>query len=297
MTKIESFFLNTFLIMSIVGTAPALAANIILHPSNHTSIIAQSIALGANIIAFLIRRKYPTVSVLILTGLVLATIAYVGFQPPHNIIIHLTVILLCGFIHSVMLKDKLLLMMHGVCAVCIFLTFRSSLGDPAVRFSFSINEITSVGITYSVLYIVLTYTTYVLKSGYDRMQGHLRRVNSELHEKACEIEAQNEELVQTQDNLNVMNRNLEDIVSERTARIQQQNEVLIRYSYTNAHQLRGPVARLMGLASIYKLDGNTDPEFIVQKMVDEAYAIDSVVKQINLELDSGYLGSNNIAVS
>ncbi|MEJ1237328.1 hypothetical protein WBG78_04305 [Chryseolinea sp. T2] len=296
MSKIESFFLNTFLAMSIVGTLPALAANIILHPSNHVSIVAQTIALAANVIAFIIRKKYPTIAVLILTGLILATIAFVAFTPPHNIVTHLSVIILCGFIHSVMLRGRLLVIMHLLCVICIVLTFRSSIGDITTRFSLNMNEAISGAITYFVLYLVLTYTTYILKSSYDKTQDSLQTANHELHNKAHEIEAQNEQLVHTQDVLSAVNRDLEKIVNERTNRIKTQNDVLIRYSYTNAHQLRGPVARLMGLASISQLTGGPDAQFIIQKMVAEAHAIDSVVKQINRELDSGHLDSSNMAV-
>jgi len=287
MSKIDAFFLNTLLVVGIGGVAVALAANLILYPFNIVSLTPQLIALGANIAALLLRRKYPTISVLILTGFVLTVFIFLGFKPPHSITTHITVILLCGFIHSVMLKDKLLISMQVVCAVCIVFTFRSAIGDLNARFTLTSTEALSGAIAYSGVFFVLTYTTYVIKSSYDRMQGHLRRVNKELHVKAYEIEAQNEELIQIQDNLSAVNKNLESIVSERTDRIQHQNEMLIRYSYTNAHQLRGPVARLIGLASIYNLEGCTDPDFIMQKMVLEAHAIDSVVKQINVELDSG----------
>jgi signal transduction histidine kinase len=74
-------------------------------------------------------------------------------------------------------------------------------------------------------------------------------------------------------------------VNERTAKIQSQNEILIKYSYTNAHHLRGPVARLLGLASIYNLETNPDYNFFIRKMADQAKEIDDVIKQINSELE------------
>ncbi|MGC3944618.1 MAG: hypothetical protein QM762_08875 [Chryseolinea sp.] len=289
MTKIEYFFLNTFLAISVIGTVLGLAGTLCFNPVNHLSIGAQFVALFANVAAYFIRRRYPSVSVVILTSIILVTIGFMSFQPPHNITTQLTVIVLCGFIHSVMLKDKALYSMQVVCAVCIFLVFQSKVGDPSVRFAMTLGETLAAGISYSILYVLLTYTTFVLKSSYDRMHVSMSSLNIELHEKAYEIEAQNEELIQIQDNLNAVNKNLEEIVTERTAKIQHQNDILIKYSFTNAHQLRGPLARLLGLAALHRLDKQSDTEFIIQHMVNEAYAIDNVVKQISIDLESGRL--------
>jgi hypothetical protein len=289
MTKIENFFLNTFLVMSVVGTVIGLVGTLYFNPANNISIAAQCVALFANVSAYYIRLKHPTVSVVILTSIILLTIGFMSFQPPHSITTQLTVIVLCGFIHSVMLKDKILWVMHALCAICIFLVFSSKVGDPTVRFAMTLGETLAGAISYSILYVLLTYTTFVLKSGYDRLHVSLRSMNVELHEKAYEIEAQNEELIQIQDNLNAVNKNLEAIVTERTAKIQHQNDILIKYSFTNAHQLRGPLARLLGLAALHRLDKHSDTDFIIQHMVNEAYAIDSVVKQISIDLESGRL--------
>ena len=79
---------------------------------------------------------------------------------------------------------------------------------------------------------------------------------------------------------------LEKKVSERTAQIRAQNEMLIKYSYTNAHHLRGPVARLLGLASIYKVDPNADSIFLITKMIDEANEIDAMVQKITVDLEN-----------
>jgi len=294
MSKIESFFLNTFLVFSIVGTVLALAATAVFNPSNHVNIIAQIVGLTANVTAFLIRKKYPTASVIILTSLILGTIIALSFKPPHNITTQMTVVVLCGFIHAVLLKDKILWFMQAVCCVCIYLMFASLVGAPSERFALTLNEAVPAAIAFFVLFGLLVYSTYVLKLSYDKNQEQQRLMNKDLHDKAYEIEAQNEELVQIQDNLNAVNANLEKIVSERTTKLLHQNEILIRYSFTNAHQLRGPVARLLGLASLYKLEEQPEPAFLIDKMVSEAHAIDTVLKQISADLDSSRLDSGNI---
>jgi signal transduction histidine kinase len=188
----------------------------------------------------------------------------------------LAVVMIVGFIFSVMLKGRIMWIMHCIAFIII-----------NTLFVFHLQDAITAAITYSVLYFVLSYATAVLKANYDRILQYLRDSNIQLNEKSKEIETQNEELLQIQDNLNALNTHLEEVVNERTAKIQIQNEILYKYSFRNAHHLRGPVARLLGLASIYKLDPTQNADFFVEKMVDQAHEIDSVIKQINIDLESG----------
>jgi hypothetical protein len=173
-----------------------------------------------------------------------------------------------------------------VLAICFILGFQFI--NPALQFSPNKNDVVTVAITYSVLYLVLTYAAYALKSSYDKIHQYLKDSNQKLHQKAMEIEAQNQKLLQVQDNLNTLNAGLEKTVNERTGKIRAQNEILIKYSYTNAHHLRGPVARLLGLAMVYKLENNPNPDFFISKMVDQIHEIDFVIQQINKELNSDH---------
>jgi signal transduction histidine kinase len=270
--NIEKFFLNTILIVLIGGTFSILVSNILLYPEDTLSISISTMILLASIIAYLIRQKLPVVSVLLVTSVALATMSYQRLTVP-NTTTTLSVVLIVGFIFSVMLKGRIMWVMHGIAFVII-----------NTIFVYLVEDKVTAAITYSILYFVIAYATAVLKSSYDRIHQYLRETNIELNEKAKAIEAQNEELIQIQDNLSTLNNDLERIVNERTARIQVQNEVLIKYSFTNAHHLRGPVARLLGLAAIYKLEPNKDHDFFIEKMVDQAHEIDAVIKQINIDL-------------
>ena len=46
------------------------------------------------------------------------------------------------------------------------------------------------------------------------------------------------------------------------------------------------MARLLGLAMVYKLETNPDPDFFISKMVDQIHEIDFVIRQISKDLDS-----------
>jgi signal transduction histidine kinase len=198
----------------------------------------------------------------------------------------LSAVLVVGFIVSSMLKGKVMWTMHSIAFLILNTVF-----------VLHVESRVAAAITFSTLYFILTYATWVLKSNYDKITLHLRNANIELQEKSNEIAAQNEELRQIQDSLNDLNTALEKTVNERTARIQSQNEILIKYSYTNAHHLRGPVARLLGLASICKLESNPDYNFFIDKMFGQAKEIDEVIKQINSDLEQSQVEPDRIIVA
>jgi signal transduction histidine kinase len=272
---IEKFFLDTILMISIGGVFLVLVSNILLFPEDTLSIAISGALLCAFVIAYLLRRRYPMVAVLIVTSVALIAMSYQRLTVP-NTTTTLSVLMIVGLVFSVMLKGRLMWIMHGIAFIII-----------NTLFVFHLPDAITAAITYSVLYFVLSYATGVLKSNYDRILEYLRDSNIQLNEKSKEIETQNEELLQIQDNLNALNTHLEEVVNERTAKIQLQNEILFKYSYRNAHHLRGPVARLLGLAAIYKLDATQNADFYVEKMVDQAHEIDAVIKQINVDLEVG----------
>jgi hypothetical protein len=282
--KIERFFLNILLRVIVAGVSLIFLADIILYPEDRLSLLIDGTILLACITSYLLRNKFHTLSVLILTIIVLATMIYQALMVPVNTTTSLSVILVVGFIHSVMLKGKTMWTMHTLTFLAIHSIFILQFQNPELRFSNKMNEIVTVTITYSILYFILTYATSVLKGSYDRIHSHLKDINIDLQEKNSEIAAQNEELRQIQDNLSELNTDLERIVNERTEKVRIQNDILLKYSYRNAHDLRGPVARLLGLASLVKLESPPEHDFIMEKMVEQAHEIDHVVKQINVDL-------------
>ncbi len=272
--NIEYFFLNTVLKICIVGLLIIIGSNVLFYPEDTISISLSVAILAACCIAYLIRKKQPTLSVLILSIIVLAAMSYQRLVVP-NTSTTLAVVLIVGFVFSTMLKGRIMWLMHGIAFIIINTIFVIQLPDAI-----------TAAITYSTLYIILSFAAGVLKNSYDRIHDNLSAQNIELADKANEIELKNKKLLEIQEDLNILNSNLEKIVDERTDKVKKQNELLVKYSYTNAHHLRGPVARLLGLAAISKIDNSIDAIDVIDKMVVQAHEIDAVVKQINVELES-----------
>lgn len=272
--NIEKFFLNALLKISMAGVFLVLVSNLLLFPEDTLSISICIVVLCACIPAYILRHKYPVISVVILTIPILMAMCYQRLMAP-NVSSTLSVVLIIGFVFSVMLKGKIMWVMHAITFIIINTIFIIRLPDPI-----------TAAISYSTLYFILTYSTGVLKFSYDRIHQYLKEINIRLKEKAKEIAEQNEELLQIQDKLSALNTDLENRVNERTVKIRKQNQTLVKYSYTNAHHLRGPVARLLGLALVYNLEPNPNHKFFIKKMVEQAQEIDSVIKQISIELES-----------
>jgi signal transduction histidine kinase len=95
------------------------------------------------------------------------------------------------------------------------------------------------------------------------------------------IESQNQKL-------KTYNETLELQVEERTQQlvetnneITQNNQQLEQYSYMTAHNLRGPVARLLGLTAIFGRLGEDGDKEIIDKVQKEASSLDTLIKDLN----------------
>jgi len=94
--------------------------------------------------------------------------------------------------------------------------------------------------------------------------------------------------------LKAYSENLEQQIQERTQQITQANAELIKqnnqleqFAFITAHNLRAPVARLLGLSSILdtKNPQNPDNIFVVEKMCYVSNELDTVIKDLNVILE------------
>jgi signal transduction histidine kinase len=85
----------------------------------------------------------------------------------------------------------------------------------------------------------------------------LNRLYFEVSEQNEEIQAQANELAESNRSITDMNRDLAKLIEEKTVELRRTNEELVKhnnellqFSYTVSHNLRGPVARVLGLATL-----------------------------------------------
>jgi light-regulated signal transduction histidine kinase (bacteriophytochrome) len=105
-----------------------------------------------------------------------------------------------------------------------------------------------------------------------------------LTEKNKEIEAMSKQIA-------VGNEKLEQLVAERTVTLENQNEKLSSYAFLNAHKLRAPLARIMGLVNLLQMknDGKEKPMIIghLSSSSDElSEVVSSITKTFQDEIRS-----------
>jgi len=106
--------------------------------------------------------------------------------------------------------------------------------------------ITIIGFLLFVL-MVLGFVGYRFYLNKRKFARELQALNKDIYDKHEEILSQSEELSEANEEIRRINESLEQEVLHRSERIRRQNETLIEYAYFNAHTVRGPLARILGL--------------------------------------------------
>lgn len=136
-------------------------------------------------------------------------------------------------------------------------------------------------IDYFVIALVITFFTIYLKNKYLFYRKQIAVRNEQLQRVALKLVDQNEELQKQREEIQAINENLESMIVEHTKGIEIKNKELSEYAYINAHLVRAPLSRIMGLATLMESDSNTYNPQEIQRIKALANEMDSVVRKIN----------------
>lgn len=118
---------------------------------------------------------------------------------------------------------------------------------------------------------------------------HTRKINILLIKNAqtvelqkCKLEQQARELLMGNKVTQEINANLEKIVESRTLKINQQNTALRNYEFENSHSIRGPLARILGLVSLFEVHNLTDEQkLLISSIENSAKELDDIIKNMS----------------
>jgi tetratricopeptide (TPR) repeat protein len=151
-----------------------------------------------------------------------------------------------------------------------------------VRKATLINKQKTINVIYAIVTVIVVVIAILLYRSMRMKQRH----NAELANKQEEIMRQSEELRTSNLEIEKINANLEFQVRTRTKKIKDQNELLTEYAYFNAHQVRGPLARILGLISVLHLEFNRkDFGPYIDMLRQAGTELDDAIKNINEQLD------------
>lgn len=97
--------------------------------------------------------------------------------------------------------------------------------------------------------ILITIVAFSIFSYYKKVS----RLNREIGEQKEEIQAQSEELIEANQTIAQINRNLEEKVDERTTALTQAYKELDTFFYRSSHDFRRPITTFLGLAEVAKI--------------------------------------------
>ncbi|MCU0445293.1 MAG: GAF domain-containing protein [Microscillaceae bacterium] len=115
----------------------------------------------------------------------------------------------------------------------------------------------------------------------------LRRLDLEqIQQQSQAIHYQNRILTQQKQYIDNINQSLEARIKERTQKLESQNQQLAEYAFINAHHLRGPLCRIIGLVNLMEMpDYQHETNDFIAKIRVATDELDSVIRTINLRLE------------
>lgn len=145
---------------------------------------------------------------------------------------------------------------------------------------------------FIVGFILTAIVGYVFYYNYQKIQkiNNIANIrNKVIQEQKEKLQAINEELSQQNEEVNLLNENLEDIVDERTKELKltienlsKQNQDLEQFSYIISHNLRAPVARILGLVNVFDKREivSQNNQKIISHLEKSTQSLDNVIKDL-----------------
>jgi len=209
----------------------------------------------------------------------------------------------------------------GMLTVLIFALFEPEQLMPSWLLMRS-NILLTTALHIGLLFMILTLT-YIFDRQQSLLIQKIESQNQELQKSKEETSAQNDALVQTQREISSQrdtvseqnkqlkaareiietqhhiliqkNEGLEQEILQRTRELVEYNQQLEQFAFISSHNLRAPIARILGLGNLLALTSDSEDKQMIQKeLVQSARQLDRVVKDLNMILDVGNSGEKMI---
>ncbi|MFM8913629.1 MAG: hypothetical protein ACKOE6_12060 [Flammeovirgaceae bacterium] len=136
-------------------------------------------------------------------------------------------------------------------------------------------------IDYLLIVVILVSFLLYLKQKFSFYRQRVAKRFHQLNQSMNILYSQNMELATREEETRSINENLETIVEERLNEIELKNKSLAEYAFINAHMLRAPLCRILGLLNLMEREPNVYSPEQIKAMRMLADRIDSEIKQIS----------------
>lgn len=121
----------------------------------------------------------------------------------------------------------------------------------------------------------------------ENLSHEVEKRTLELTHANNELVSLNEELKSSNESIKELNQNLERMVKERTDKINMQLSQLSKYAHMNSHEVRAPLARMLGLIQLIKHEAiaTSQKTELIDMLYDSSHELDVVIKKMNRLLE------------
>ncbi len=142
----------------------------------------------------------------------------------------------------------------------------------------------------TILYAAVAgvFALLILASMYYQFNMKLRKLNFSLAEKNEEIQAQAEELSESNQLISGVNENLEERIEQRTSELKQAYNELDTFFYRSSHDFRRSLTTFMGLAEVAKITVKDKMALeLFEKVNETAHNLDKMLMKLQSISDLG----------
>jgi len=161
----------------------------------------------------------------------------------------------------------------------IVLLYFPSLAGIENNYDISIIPDIQRNVDYFIIGCLIAFFIVYMKRQLLSYQKLISKRYIQLKKVADTLSIQNEELKSQQNELHAINDNLEKIIKDRISEIEKKNKDLSEYAFINAHMLRGPLSRVIGITNLLVREENNKEQ--LQTISTLASDIDKIVREIN----------------
>jgi len=138
-----------------------------------------------------------------------------------------------------------------------------------------------------ILVLLLATVLFRQRSQILKVNQSLQEKNDKIHFQKEAIEAQAITMIKLNEELQQLNKTLENRIEERSQQLKLQNQKLAEYAFVNAHKLRAPVASIIGLIQLLNQElEQGERDVILNHLKTCSIQLDSVIQQISRNLAS-----------
>lgn len=181
-------------------------------------------------------------------------------------------------------ERRLLIINQLIClfVVLLFDPIHNALGVGFYQMGFTDPDYYYTNVVYVIIYFVLAGCTGFFKYEMDNYGRRNEQLIETLHARNQQIEEQKEELNSQGEILKELLKERDKDLSQVTQELINFNHELLQYSYTVSHNLRGPVARILGLLEIYfHHSDDAERKNILALILESTKELDNITLTLN----------------